>query len=225
MLLYECQLEFHDNLFYETRTMGRLYETGRLLHNIALCYALGFAQTTFHHSDDVPRYAAEFAALNDAGLYVTPAAALDIQYVVSTFKYGAEQNYVMMEKSNRNVPTFGRAKEIGVNSRFRFLVLAEHETAFPRWIRMGIWLSKARLTTSARYELRQLREWRTETVQSVPLNPGDLPTSATLEVFDLVSMRPTSLVENAEVRAESWWVWSEETGEKHYLPVGLHHNV
>ena len=29
MRLYHCTLTFHDSLFYETRTMGRLYETGR----------------------------------------------------------------------------------------------------------------------------------------------------------------------------------------------------
>lgn len=225
MLLYECQLEFHDNLFYETRTLGRLYETGRLLHNIALCYALGFAQTPFHHGDDMPRYAAELAAVNDAGLYVTPAGALDIHYVVSTFKYGAEQSYAMMEKSNRNIPTYGRAKEIGVNSRFRFLVLAERPTRFPSWIRMGIWLSKARLTVSPPSELRLLHQPRAETVRAVPLNPADLPATTSIDIFDLVSMRPTSLIENAELHAESWWEWADATGAKQYLPVGMRHAV
>ncbi|MFO7323683.1 MAG: type I-D CRISPR-associated protein Cas5/Csc1 [Chloroflexota bacterium] len=224
MLLYECQLEFHDNLFYETRTLGRLYETGRLLHNIALCYALGLAQTPFYHSDDVPRYDAELAAVNEAGIYVTPAGALDIHYVISTFKYGAEQNYAMMAKSNRNVPTYGRAKEIGVNSRFRFLVLAEQPVKFPDWIRMGIWLSKARLMVSAPHELRLVHQRRTETIRAVPLNPADLPAGASVNVFDLVSMRPTSLIENAELHAESWWVWTD-AGGTNYLPAGMRHNV
>src|SRR4051794_40799461 len=73
MILYHCRLTFHDNLYYETRTLGRLYETGRLLHNIALCYALGFAQTTFFHEDNMPKYAQELAALSDSNIYVTPA--------------------------------------------------------------------------------------------------------------------------------------------------------
>jgi len=43
MHLYLCRLTFHENLFYATREMGRLYETGRYLHNYALTYALGLA--------------------------------------------------------------------------------------------------------------------------------------------------------------------------------------
>src|SRR5688572_13782608 len=131
MLLYHCELTFHDNLFYETRTLGRLYETGRLLHNIALCYALGFAQTTYHHALDVPNYAEEMAALNQAGIYVTPANGDDVRYVVHTFKYGDERNAIFMERSNANIPTFGRAKEIGIGSRFSFGVLSEDSLSFP----------------------------------------------------------------------------------------------
>ena len=225
MLLYECEIEFHENLFYETRTLGRLYETGRLLHNIALCYALGFAQTSFHHADDVPHYADELDALNDAGIYVTPGAAVDLQYVVHTFKFGAEANYAMMEKSNRNVPTYGRAKEIAVGSRFRFFVLSEREQDFPTWLRMGLWLSKARLTVGAPHTVNRHDEARTEVIRSVPLNPGDLPEGTDLGVFDLVSMRPTSLVENAEISATDWLVWQDDGGKQQYLPAGMHHNV
>ena len=37
-----CRLVLHENLYYATREVGRLYETGRCLHNYALTYALGF---------------------------------------------------------------------------------------------------------------------------------------------------------------------------------------
>ncbi len=229
MLIYECQLEFHDSLFYETRTLGRLYETGRLLHNIALCYALGFAQTSFHHVDDVPRYADEFAEVNDKHIYVTPAAGINIQYTINTFKLGDEtfgiSAQTVQDRRNKNRISYGRAKEIAIGSDFRFMVLTEEALFFPRWIRMGLWLSKAQLTISARYEARQVREQRSETIRSVPLNPADLPESVTLEVFDLVSMRPTNLIENAEISAESWWTWQDSAGRAQYFPAGLLHIV
>jgi CRISPR-associated protein Csc1 len=224
MRLYDIELRFHDNLFYETRTLGRLYETGRLLHNIALCYALGFAQTPYHHALDRPRYHEELAPLNQAGIYVTPAKDLNIHYVVHTFKYGEEQNSVLMERSNKNIPTYGRAKEIAVNSQFRFGVLSEDSLDFPEWIRMGIWMSKARLNVTEIALSKTNAEEKT--VSRYPLNPRDLPNNVQLKVFDLVSMRPNNLLENALIEAESWWQGRDpKTENRFYLPVGMYHNV
>lgn len=224
MLLYDCGLQFHDNLFYETRTLGRLYETGRLLHNIALCYALGFAQTTYHHALDVPNYGAELASVNGLGVYVTPAAGEDIRYVVHTFKYGEEKNAVFMERSNTNLPSYGRAKEIAVGSKFRFGVLSEQPLRFPEWIRMGLWMSKARLQVTE-IPLRAI-EGGWQTAARYPLNPQDLPANSTLQLFDLVSMRPSSLVENALIHADGWWQGTDpQTAKPFYLPIGMKHQI
>jgi CRISPR-associated protein Csc1 len=225
MILYHCRLTFHDNLYYETRTLGRLYETGRLLHNIALCYALGFAQTTYFHDSDVPGYMQELAALNAANVYVTPASGEDVQYAVHTFKLGDERNAVFMERSNANIPTYGRAKEISVGSRFHFGVLSEQPLSFPTWLRMGLWMSKARLETQA-IALQYVSEARGETVSVYPMNPTDIPEGATLRLFDLVSMRPSSLVENALIESSEWWVGTlPNMTNPIYLPVGLRHQV
>lgn len=224
MKLYDCHLTFHDNLFYETRTMGRFYETGRLLHNIALTYALGLVQTSYYHADDVPHYREELAELNTAGVYVTPARGEDVRFSVSTFKFGDERSAVMMEKSNRNLPSFGRAKEVAVNSVFRFGVLSEIDLAFPSWIRMGLWMSKARLRVSPPITVSQIQEPGTQMVRDYPLNPADLPNTDQLKLFDLVTMRPSNLVENAEVAGEFWW-----RGDLHeraiYLPVGMRYRI
>lgn len=224
MKLYDCRLEFHDNLFYETRTMGRFYETGRLLHNIALTYALGFAQTTYHHADDIPRYAEELAALNDTGVYVTPARGEDVRFAVHTFKFGEERNAVMMEKSNRNLPTYGRAKEVAVGSRFRFGVLSDGEIDFPHWVRMGLWMSKAQLTVLSETTLTEHRESARHIVSAYPLNPADLPVTASLTLFDLVAMRPSNLVENAEVAADHWWRGTVD-GRTLNLPFGMRYQI
>lgn len=225
MHLYDCRLTFHDNLFYETRTLGRLYETAGLLHNIALSYALGFAETSHYHATDMPQYAAELAVLNEARVYVTPAGGDEVRYVVHTFKLGDERSSVMMERSNANIPTYGRAKEVGIGSRFVFGVLSERPLTFPRWIRMGLWMSKARLHVSEPILLHRVDGVREEMVDLYPLNPSDLPPTATLRLFDLVSMRPTSLVENALIAADSWWVGEHPQRGRFSLPVGLSYRV
>ncbi len=225
MYLYHCTLTFHDNLFYETRTLGRLYETGRLLHNIALCYALGFAQTTFHHATDVPGYAFELERVNLNNIYVTPANGEDVRYAVHTFKFGEERSSVLMERSNANIPTFGRAKEVAVGSRFSFGVLTPAALTFPRWIRMGLWMSKARLTVAEPIRLTRRDERGEHTVSAYPMNPGDLPDQTELKLFDLVSMRPSSLVENALIEADSWWEGRWPDGGWFYLPADMQHRA
>lgn len=224
MLLYECRLTFHENLFYETRTMGRFYETGRLLHNFALSYALGLATTPFHHADDIPQYGAELAGLNAAGVYVTPAAGVDVRYSINTFKFGDETTSVFMEKSNRNLPTYGRAKEVAVGSQFRFGVLSEQVIGFPRWIRMGLWMSKARLEVSPAVLLTRTDGGQKQVVRRYPLNPADLPDGARLGLFDLVAMRPSNLVENAEIAAADWW-HGQVANTDVALPAGLRYRV
>ncbi len=227
MQLYECILTFHDNLFYETRTMGRLYETGRLLHNIALCYALGRAKSSYYHAVDVPNYHEELASLNADGIYVTPAGAEDIHYVVNLFKYGDESYSLALDtvekRRNVNRPNFGYAKEIAVNSRFRFGVLSEQPLKFPTWVRMGLWMSKAYLSVTE-IPLHQTKG-EEFTVSHYPLNPQDLPDSAELKLFDLVSMRPSSLVENALIQAETWWQGEHPKYGRFHLPVGMKHRV
>lgn len=226
MQFYRCHVIFHENLYYETRTLGRLYETGRLLHNIALCYALGFAQTSYHHADHIPHYAEEIEGINEKGIYITPATGIDVRYAIHTFKLGGERTYAYMEKSNENIPSFGRAKEVAIGSKFQFGVFSENELVFPKWIRMGIWMSKARLLVDPPVPLTQ-KGRSTATVSDFPINPSDLPRSARLEMFDLVSMRPTSLVENAEITADTWWEWEPDGDRKPgiRLPAGMRHNV
>jgi CRISPR-associated protein Csc1 len=123
-----------------------------------------------------------------------------------------------------NIPTYGRAKEVSVGSRFRFGVLSEQPLQFPSWLRMGLWMSKARLITHA-IPLQYISQNRAETISVYPLNPADIPDSAVLRLFDLVSMRPNSLVENALIEGGEWWVGTLPNGSQVYLPVGLHHQA
>lgn len=229
MLLYHCTLTLHDSLFYETRSVGRFYETGQLLHNIALCYALGFASTSYFHPLEVPQYGQELANLNSAGIYVTPARGLEPRFVTHTFKLGDERTLTKTERSNANIPNYGRAKELEIGNQFVFGILSEASLTLPRWIRLGLWLSKAHLVASTPISLTwtepEAESERSRTISVYPLNPNDLPDSATLRLFDLVSMRPTSLVENALIECPRWWSAELPDGQAVYLPIGLQHRA
>ena len=64
MFVSRCHLTLHDTLFYATREMGRLYETGKYLHNYGLTYALGLVQAPSFHANQVPNYATHLEPLN-----------------------------------------------------------------------------------------------------------------------------------------------------------------
>ena len=212
MFIYHCQLTLHENLYYATREVGRLYETGRCLHNYALTYALGLASAPYFHAQQIPHYRIDLEPLNVRGIYVTPARGVEIQYVLNTFKYASNLYHVEMEKSSRNTPSFGRAKEVAVGSVFEFAVLSgEERLQLPHWVRLGLWRSKTALTwresapTSSKSGLFTAK---------LPLNPLDVPMQSS--VFDLVSMPPVSLLLNAQLQGEYY-----ELADNLYIPAGM----
>lgn len=214
MYLYLGTLTLHENLFFATREVGRLYETGRYLHNYALTYALGLAVAPYFQGEQAPRYAEQLGPLNNRGIYVTPARGVQLSFTLSTFKYADNSYHVEMEKGARNTPSFGRAKEIAVGSVFQFAVLAADELRLPRWVRLGLWRSKAEVV----WESAEAKQRRDETTQAgLPLNPLDLPVA--FQAFDLISMPPSSLLDYVTLRAD-WWVAKTKSGVI-WVPAGL----
>jgi CRISPR-associated protein Csc1 len=210
MHIFRCAITLHESLFFATRELGRLYETGRYLHNYALSYALGLARSPWFRAEQIPHYAEDLSALNDQ-IYVTPAEPKRVHFQLSTFKYGEEELHVEMAQATRNTPSFGRAKEIAPESSFRFYVLSAEPIELPRWIRLGKWHSKALLEAEELAWNRRSGPYRA----AAPLNPLDVPKDV-LRAFDIISMPPSSLVANAQCHGEHY-----EFEKGLGLPVGL----
>lgn len=192
-----CQLTLHENLFYATREVGRLYETGRYLHNYGLTYALGLVTAPYFNPVAVPNYAEELMALNDPTMYVTPARPVNVQFELNTFKYADNRYRVKMEPGSRNTPSFGRAKELATGSTFEFAVLSTERIRLPRWIRLGKWMSKAEVSVTSKVELEQIHDG--DYISACPLNPLDLPPETRLLTYDLISMPPVSLLDHVHL--------------------------
>lgn len=215
MYVYLGTLTLHENLFYATREIGRLYETGRYLHNYALTYALGLAVAPYFNAEQVPHYDVQLRPLNERSVYVTPARGVSISYAVNTFKYANNNYHVEMELGRVNTPSFGRAKEIAVGSVFQFAVLSEREELkLPSWVRLGLWRSKA----AVNWEMVMASKRKQESAEaSFPLNPLDIPTALT--TFDLISMPPSSLLDHVTLHCE-WWL-AENRGEAVRIPADM----
>jgi CRISPR-associated protein Csc1 len=50
-----------------------------------------------------------------------------------------------MEITQKNLPSFGRSKEIAPESKFEFSLIAQKEIKLTKWIRLGQWISKAEI--------------------------------------------------------------------------------
>ena len=207
-----CQLELHDSLYFATREIGRLYETEPIIHNYALCYALGLIDSETYettvseeHSyryfcaEQVPQYEAHLTPLNLRGIYVTPARAVSHAAVLNTWKYANNHYHVKMEKTQKNLPSFGRAKEIAPESIFEFLVISEKPLKFPKWIRLGKWMSKAEVTVLNTQEVTSSTSEQ-QFIFSYPLNPLDVMFTHQVISYDVVNMPPVSLIKNVTMR-------------------------
>lgn len=210
MHLYQCRITLHEPLFYATREIGRLYETGRYLHNYALTYALGYAVSPWFHSDQTPHYAADLEPLNGV-VYITPALPDQVAFHLATFKYGEEILHVEMKQAERNTPSFGRAKELAPESIFVCYMLSALPVTPPRWIRLGKWHSKALVETKEIPLKLTSGAYRA----ACPLNPLDVP-AGILRAFDIISMPPASLVANARC-AGQYYALADGRG----IPTGM----
>ncbi len=209
--IYRCELELHDSLYFATREIGRLYETEAIVHNYALCYALGLVdsdrygtQVSAEHEyryfcrEQVPMYEEHLSKLNEVGIYVTPARSLHHTSVLHTWKYANNNYHVKMEKTKTNIPSFGRAKEIAPESKFEFFILSQNP--FPKlsqWIRLGKWMSKAKLQVE---ELAKVKQGNGDFNFPYPLNPLDVMFTHQVLSYDTVNMPPVSLIRNVRMR-------------------------
>jgi CRISPR-associated protein Csc1 len=215
-IIYRCTLELHDSLYFATHEIGRLYETKPIVHNYALSYALGlvdsdrYATTVaeehsyrYYCPEQIPKYKAHLTPLNQQGIYITPAKVLNYASVLNTWKYANNNYHVEMEPTYRNIPGFGRTKEIAAESRFEFFVITERELQLSRWIRLGKWASKGELTME---KLKFTLYHDDEFSCTHPLNPLDVMFTNQVISFNTINMPPVSLIHNVRMRGDFYQI-------------------
>ncbi|MEG4630988.1 type I-D CRISPR-associated protein Cas5/Csc1 [Microcoleus sp. AR_TQ3_B6] len=209
--IYRCQIELHDSLYFATREIGRLYETEPVIHNYALCYALGLVDSEIYsttvseeHSyryfcpEQVPKYERHLTALNQQRIYVTPARSISHSSTLNTWKYANNNYHVEMEKTQKNIPGFGRTKEIAPESKFEFFIISDKSLKLAKWIRLGKWMSKAAVEILEQKEVKRSPS-ETDFIFPYLLNPLDVIFSHQVISYDVVNMPPVSLIQNVKM--------------------------
>lgn len=226
MQVLQCDLTLLENTFFSSREIGDYCQTEPVVGNYALCYATGLVAAPYFNAGTI-HYAEHLAALNDKGIYVTPAMVIG-EPRFSIERYNAQPDsywYAMsnnalivapdgwdvdpsaisnlINRSNRsqrrrirpsNRPQVGTIKLLGIGNRARFYVLAQGAAPqLPRYLRLGKWMSKARL--DARPIAFQAVTGERRQVAAL-INPVDLPTGSRVRTFDLLSIHPAPLLRN-----------------------------
>jgi CRISPR-associated protein Csc1 len=211
-ILHRYCIELHDSLYFASREIGRLYETEAILHNYTLCYALGLVDNPklgtnvseehayrYFCPEQVPKYEEHLLPLNTVGIYITPARSLSHSTVLNTWKYADNRYHVEMLPTQKNIPSYGRAKEIAPESQFEFFAIAKQSLKLPQWIRLGKWMSKAEVTLIDCQEAKPSTSEQTFTF-AYPLNPLDVMFGHQIFSYDTINMPPVSLIRNTRLR-------------------------
>ncbi|MFM5900408.1 MAG: type I-D CRISPR-associated protein Cas5/Csc1 [Dolichospermum sp.] len=198
MQIYRLLLTLQDPVYFATRELGRLYITEQYLHNYALTYALGLAKSSYYDAEHIPHYEKDLEPLNRQGIYITPARPLQSAYVTHTYKWANLNYHVKMEPISKNIPTYGRIREIAPESQFEFFVISQKEIKLPKWIRLGKWMSKAEVKT----EQLQVKTKTGNFTCAYPLNPLDVMFTNQIISYDVINMPPVSLIRNVTLNGE-----------------------
>jgi len=119
-----------------------------------------------------------------------------------------------------NRPQIGRIKMLGIgNKAIFYVVFSGTERRIPRYVRLGKWMSKARIDAKPvgfkRVEASQAR-------MDLLLNPLDLSVGTSIHTFDLLSIHPAPLLRNAILSGEFYQL---SGGNAPLLPADMHFGV
>jgi CRISPR-associated protein Csc1 len=223
-VVYRCTLELMDFLFFATTERGKTFETGAFVHNYALTYALAAAgafsllhSPPYGHDVQQPAYDRELMPLNNEGLYVTPAQPVRLMFRQTQFNT-IREGYAFAGKARSIAyPDWGFLRLISPSSRFEFFVLSADEVQRCAYVRLGKFLSKARVL------------W--ERAKDVQPRKGKFQFDGYLNWLDIGRPKPTlfdilpaalpsKLIGNAHFEdAPHWWVRFGEGSVS--LPVNL----
>lgn len=227
--VYELEITLKEGTFFASRELGDHYFTEPLLGNYALAYALGLIVSPYNRYH--VGYAEDIPALNERGIYVTPAWPVDRPaFKIERFNCQSEsytagmtnnavveaagRQYLIPTKGGRyadaatgktiisatNRPQTGVIKLLRPDNRFRCHLVSAHEIAIPRYIRLGKFMSKAKVESRTLY----LEEQRRQTSVYALVNPIDLDEQSKIRFGDTIHIHPTPLIRNAEIETV-WW--------------------
>lgn len=237
MRIYRGTLVLKEHVYFASREIGILFATEPMIGNYALTYALGLCHAPYYWNGG-PRYRQDLLPLNEADIYVTPAAFRDFYFAFQQFNAQTDTYYSRFDQNAiatvrgqvarpNNFPQNGKLRMLGLGSRGHFYLLNGQDRALnlPRYIRLGKFNSKARVDWA---EVGAQPFDGEDVLVRNALNAADLPASADVRILSLLSVHPAPLVTSALFSGRGWRLApgaASEAREDDVLPEGLRYGV
>jgi len=186
MKVFHLTLVLQETLFYATRELGRLVETGSYLHNYALAYALGYVNSPVRICGRQPSYEKDLKGLT---IYVTPAKPIKVSYGLERYAARSEFLRTVKTKEELNIPEYGFHKVILPESAFQCFLFSKGNIEIPKYVRLGKNSAKAKIDVEP-CDVKVI-EVTPPLIISFPLNPRDLSVEPTN--YEEERMLPNSL--------------------------------
>jgi len=118
-----------------------------------------------------------------------------------------------------NRPQYGRIRAMAIGTRLQAYVISQQPISLPSYIRLGKFMSKARVESRALAGGVQEKDVREVMIPAL-LNPADLPASIVLHRYDLINVPPTPLVQHALLSGRCY-----RLPDGKWLPVGMRFGI
>ena len=244
--IYRCALELLEPTFFSTREISSLYQTDPFIGHLALCYALGLAPSRYESDGHTIHYREDLGTLNEQGIYLTPATIAAPRFTLGQFNAQPESYWSAMgnnalitapegfwaEKDGaswyitdgtqrrkhgvENRPQFGRIRALAIGTRAEFFIISREPLTLPRYLRLGKWMSKARLDAQPALIKAELADG---TIPQL-LAPADLAPATQIVACDLLNVAPTPLIRHSRIVGPCYQLDHDTV-----LPQGMQFNL
>lgn len=207
-----CQAPyFNDGTIYYGLHLGRLNQAGTYVTPATVVGEPRFTIGQFNAQPDAYWY----AMANNTIVTRPDGAWMEKRGPAWYVKHTWEERGQKVAVENR--PQYGRIRFLAIGNRAVGYVLSRESLSLPRYIRLGKFMSKARVAVD---EVGAERVERRQAVVPFLLNPADLPPEMPVTSFDLISVPPTPLMRNARLSG-SFYKLPDGT----LLPVGMRFGI
>ncbi len=236
MDIYRLELTLMEKVFFASREIDELFQTEPVLGNYALSYALGLVTSPYRlmEREDRPYYREDLSTLNEQGIYVSPGTpigtpALEVERfngMVDSYWYKMANNAVVADLAVRfgerarptNFPQKGRLRMLSRGNRFFCFVCARDSYTPPQYIRLGKFMSKARVDMAQAWHTPPVIQVQQQRVACF-LNPLDLGSDIEIGSYDLFNLPPVPLIRNAQLTGNVY-----DLGD-YTLPVNMRYGL
>ena len=212
--IYRCDFILHDYLFFASTERGKVAETSPFVHNYALTYALSWVQSVWHNEQQKAHYYEDLTPIRHH--YITPAKLIQGSSRVMQYNTLSEQLKFGKQRSI-GYPDWGFIKCFNPGTLFRAYVIAASVETFPRYIRLGKFMAKAKIEV---FEAKSVSAKSGDFTVSHLLNWNDLSKKPMVFNVQVMSL-PSRLISQAVFEATEFFEARFPDGDVIRLPLEM----